>query len=114
LSSTEKKKQEPPYTLKGIPIHGYLTETGDFKWIPHASACGDKEHALEIPKTLEKMSEDKRHVWATRFDEEKAIAVCPIIHEDKDIAQVFAEFFSPYNPSKLRNIERRPGGEGTK
>lgn len=114
MSSTEKKKQEPPYRMKGIPIHAFLTETGDFRWIPDASACSDKEHALEIPEVMVKMSEDKKRVWASRFDLEKAIAVCSIIKEDQDLSRAFAELFSPQDPSKPRNTKQAAGGEGPK
>ena len=114
MSSIEKKKQEPPCIPKWVPINGYVIEGGDFKWILDASACSDKEHALEIPKILAKMSEDKRRVWATRFDLEKTIAVCSIIREDEDVSKAYDEFFDPYNPSKLRNMEKPQGGEGTK
>lgn len=114
MSSTEKKKQEPPYTLKGIPIKAFVTETGDFRWIPDPSACGDKEHALEILEVLTRMSKDKGRVWITRFDGEKALAVCPIIKEDQHLSQTYAEFFSPQDPSKLRNTKQATGGEGPK
>lgn len=62
MSTTEKKKQEPPYTLKGIPTNSFVIQTGDFGWIPHASACNDKEHALAILEVLGKMPKDKRLV----------------------------------------------------
>jgi hypothetical protein len=105
LSNTEKQKKEPPYTIKGIPIHGFVTGTGDFGWIPDASACGDKEHALEILEVLANMSKDKGRVWIDRFDAEKTIPVCPIIKEDQNVSQAYAELFSPQDPSKSRNTK---------
>jgi len=114
LNTVDEKKPEPPYTLKGISHNGFVTETGDFRWIPHLSACGDKEHALEILEILTKMPKDKGRVWIDRFDREKAIAVCRIIKEDQHVSQAFAEFFSPQDPSKLRNTKHVTGGEGAK
>jgi hypothetical protein len=114
MSSKEEKEQKAPYTLKGIPTNNFLIQTGDFGWVPHASACGDKEHALEILEVLAKMPKDKERVWITRLDLEKTLAICPIIKEDQHLSQAYAEFFSPQDPSKLPNTKQATGGEGPK
>jgi len=109
LANHQEKK--PLYSIKGIPLHAYLTETGDFKWIPTPQACADKEDAKTILEVLKKMPEDRRTVWASRLDINETKTTCPIIHKEPDLCEQFDEFCKAYNPSKLRKTKQKKGGE---
>ena len=109
--SEEKTKHEPVYNVKGIPIHAYLIETGEFRWIPTVQACCDKENAKKILEVLKKMPEDRRAVWASRLDTEQAKTKCPIFREEADLCKEFDEFCAAYNRSKLKRADKRKGGE---
>ena len=108
----KRTKQEHVYTVKGVPIKVYLSETGDFRWIPTSPACGDKEHAKEFLEVLQKMPTDRRAVWATRLDAEQAKIACPIINEDPDLCKTFDQLCAAYNKPKLKQIKETNGGEG--
>lgn len=108
----EKNKQEPVYKMKGIPIHAYLIETGEFRWIPTAQACSNKESAKRILEILKKMPEDRRAVWASRIDADQAKRTCPVIPKEADLCKEFDQFFAAYNKPKLKKTtEPRKGGE---
>lgn len=109
--SEEKTKQEPVYNVKGIPIHAYLIETGEFRWIPAVQACGNKENTKRILEVLKKMPEDRRAVWASRLDIEQTKMKCPIISKEADLRKEFNEFCAAYNRSKLKRTDKTKGGE---
>jgi len=111
--SEEKTRQERVYEVKGIPIHVYLIETGEFRWIPTFQACGDKENAKKILEVLKKMPEDRRAVWASRLDTEQAKMTCPVIRKEADLCKEFDEFCAAYNRPKLKETDKRKGGEPT-
>ena len=107
----ERAKSEGIYTVKGIPAKVYLSETGDFRWVPTSPACGDSEHAKEFLEVLQKMPADRRAVWATRLDAEQAKIACPIIREDADLCKTFDQLCAAYNKPKLKQTEETKGGE---
>ena len=78
----EKKKTELPYKIRGIPVHAYVTESGEFRWIPAAQACSDKDNAERILEVLKKMPNDRRTVWASRLDMEQTKKSCPVIRDE--------------------------------
>lgn len=110
-SSEEKTKQEPVYTMDGIPINAYLIETGEFRWIPTAQACGDKEKTKRILEVLKKMPDDRRAVWASRLDIEQTKIRCPIIPKETDLCNEFDEFCAAYNRPNLKRADKGKGGE---
>jgi len=110
--SEEKTKHEPAYKMKGIPINAYLIETGEFRWIPTAQACGDKENTKRILEVLKKMPEDRRAVWGSRLDIKQTKMKCPIIPKEADLCKEFDEFCAVYNRPRLKTTEKRTrGGE---
>lgn len=109
--SEEKTKQEPVYKVKGIPIHAYLIETGEFRWIPTFQACGDRENAKKTLEVLKKMPEDRRAVWASRLDKKQAKMTCPVIRKEADLCKEFDEFCAAYSRSKPERAEKMKGGE---
>ena len=110
--SEEKTRQERVYEVKGIPIHVYLIETGEFRWIPTFQACGDKENAKKILEVLKKMPEDRRAVWASRLDTEQAKTTCPVIRNETDLCEEFDQFCAAYNKPNLKRPDTKaPGGE---
>jgi hypothetical protein len=109
--SEEKTKHEPVYSMKGIPIRAYLSETGEFRWIPAFQACSDKENAKNILEVLQKMPEDRRAVWASRLDTEQAKMTCPVIRSEADLCKKFDEFCNAYNKPKSKAIDQGKGGE---
>jgi len=109
--SEEKTKQEHVYEVKGIPVHAYLLETGEFRWIPTFQACGDKENAKKILEVLRKMPEDRRAVWASRLDTEQAQITCPIIRKEADLCKEFDELCAAYSKPKLKSTDQKNGGE---
>lgn len=111
MDDSQDKKQEPVYTVKGIPIHAYLIETGEFRWTPTSKACGDKQNAKRILEVLKKMPEDRRAVWASRLDTEQTKTRCPIIRKEADLCKEFDEFCAAYNRTKLKKTDKRKGGE---
>jgi hypothetical protein len=112
MSDTEEKtKQEHVYEMKGIPIHAYLTETGEFRWIPTSKNCGDKNQAKTILEVLKKMPEDRRAVWASRLDTDQAETTCPIIRKEADLCKEFDELCAAYNKPKLKRTDQKNGGE---
>jgi len=110
-NSKEKKKREPVYDVKGIPIHAYLIETGEFRWIPTSEACGNRENANKILKVLRKMPEDRRSVWVSRLDAEQTKKMCPVIHEEADLCKEFDELYAAYSKPKLKRTNRAKGGD---
>lgn len=116
VKKTGNKQNDKPkssYHIKGIPLHAYLTETGDFKWIPTSQACVDKENAKTILDVLRKMPEDRRQVWASRLDVNEVRATCPIIKNQPDLCEQFDNLCNAYNPSKLRTAKEKKGGGKT-
>ena len=111
LSNPEETKQEPVYKVKGIPIHAYLIETGEFRWIPTSQACSDKENAEKILKVLKEMPEDRRTVWASRLDKEQAKINCPVINKEVDLCKEFDEFCASYSKPKSERNEKGGGGQ---
>jgi len=112
LSNVEKKtKRERVYEVKGIPIHAYLIDTGEFRWIPTFQACGDRENAKKILEVLKKMPEDRRRVWASRLDMEQTETICPVIRKEADLSKEFDEFCAAYSKPKLKRTDKRKGGE---
>lgn len=106
----EKTQQEPVYSVKGIPIHAYLIETGDFRWTPTSQACGDRENAKKTLEVLKKMPEDRRAVWGSRLDTEQAKILCPVITKEADLCKEFDEFCAAYSAPQVernRQKERR-------
>ena len=108
----EKSKREGVYTVKGVPINVYLSETGDFRWIPTSPACSDSKHAKEFLEVLRKMPADRRAVWAARLDAEQAKIACPIISEDVDLCKAFDQLCTAHDKIKLKQIKETNGGEG--
>ena len=110
--SKEETKQEPVYKMNGIPIHVYLIETGEFRWIPTVQACNNKENAKRILEVLKKMPEDRRAVWASRIDAEQTKMTCPVIRKEADLCKEFDQLCAAYNKPKLKKLtEPREGGE---
>lgn len=107
----ENLKQESVYTVKGVPVKVFLTETGDFRWVPAFSACGDVERAKVFLDVLQKMPPDRRAVWATRLDTEQALNTCPVVRDDVDLHKAFDQLCAAYNKSKLKAAEETAGGE---
>ena len=103
-------KNEPPYSMKGIPINAYLSENGEFKWIPNTTACNNKENTKNILEVLKKMPEDRRAVWAARLDKEQTLTTCPIIQNESDLRKEFDEISTAYNKPKPEKTEK--GGAG--
>ena len=115
--SQEKTKHEHVYYMKGVPIHAYLSETGEFQWVPASQACSDKVNAKSILEVLQKMPEDRRAVWASRLDTEQTKMTCPVIGSEADLCKEFDEFCAAYdkNRRKPKQIAQQPeGGESTK
>jgi hypothetical protein len=112
MSDTEEKtKQERAYEMKGISIHAYLTETGDFRWIPTSKSCDDKNQAKTILEVLKKMPEDRRAVWASRLDTDQAELTCPIIRKETDLCKEFDELCAAYKRPKPKRTDQKNGGE---
>jgi len=109
--SEEKTKHEPAYKMKGIPINAYLIETGEFRWIPTAQACGDKENTKRILEVLKKMPEDRRAVWGSRLDIEQTKMKCPIIRKEPDLCKEFDQFCAAYDRTNLKRTHKKKGGE---
>lgn len=107
----EKTKREEVYEVKGIPVHAYLIETGEFRWIPTFQACGNKENAERVLEVLKKMPEDRRAVWASRLDKDQAKMTCPVISKEADLCEKFDEFCAAYSRSKPEKAEKMKGGE---
>ena len=113
----EKTKNEHAYYMKGIPIHAYLSENGEFRWIPAPVACDSKENTKDILEVLKKMPEDRRAVWGSRLDKDQAKIGCPIIRDDTDICQEFDEFCAACDkngPKPKQIAQQHDGGENTK
>ena len=101
--SQEKTKHERVYYMKGVPIHAYLSETGEFQWVQASQVCSDKENAKSILEVLQKMPENRRSVWASRLDAEQAKLTCPVIGSEADLCKEFDEFCASYNrPARAR------------
>jgi hypothetical protein len=109
--SEDKTKQEPTYEMKGVAIHAYIIENGEFKWIPAAKACDNKENAKKILEVLKKMPEDRRAVWASRLDTAQIETTCPIIRKETDLCNEFDQFCAAYNKPKPKITEQKNGGE---
>jgi predicted class III extradiol MEMO1 family dioxygenase len=111
-NSEEKTKQEHTFEIKGIPVHAYLIETGEFRWVPTAQTCGDKENAKKILEVLKKMPEDRRAVWASRLDTEHTKTKCPIIRTEPDLCKEFDELCAAYNKPKLETPHKKNAHAG--
>jgi hypothetical protein len=111
LDSEEKRKPEQTFTIKGIPILAYLTETGDFRWIPTPQACNNSEQTRQILAVLNDMPEDRKVVWASRLDIAQTKTNCPIINKEDEIRKEFDALSSTYDAAKLRNAKTNKGGE---
>jgi len=126
--SEEKRKQEekPPeenekpkdqvYVMKGIPVHAYLTETGEFRWIPAFEACGDREKAKRIVEVLKKIPADRRAVWAQRLDLDEAKVTCPVIRKEVDLCKEFDELCAAYSKpltNKKSDENVKEGGDSS-
>jgi hypothetical protein len=105
----KKPKTQPPYHMKGIPINAYLSENGEFKWIPHPKACTNKENTKNIIEVFRKMPIDRRNVWASRLDKEQTFTTCPIIQNEPDLHKEFDEIAPALNKPKPEKTEK--GGE---
>lgn len=110
--SKGENKREPVYSVKGIPIHAYLIETGEFRWIPTPQACSNKGNAKGILEVLRKMPEDRRAVWASRLDTEQAKMTCPVIRKETDLCEEFDQFCAAYSRRKLETTQKE-GGESS-
>ncbi len=109
--SNSEKHSEHIYTMKGIPVNAYLSETGEFRWIPASPACSDKIKAKEILEVLKKMPDDRRTVWASRLDPDQIETTCPIIRKEADLCKEFDEFCAAYNRPKQKSTDQNNGGE---
>ena len=107
----EKTKPERAYEVKGIPVHAYLIENGEFQWIPTFQACGNKDNAQRVLEVLKKMTENRRAVWASRLDKEQAKMTCPVIRKDADLCKQFDDFCTTNSRSKSKKAEKKKGGE---
>lgn len=105
--SEEEEKFQPFYKMKGIPVHAFLIETGEFNWIPVQQTCSNSEKAKEILEVLKKMPEDRRAVWATRLDIKQTREICPIIKNEENLSKEFDEFCSTYNKLKTKTSHTR-------
>jgi hypothetical protein len=114
MENSENKQKESKYIMKGLPLHAFLTETGDFRWIPHSDACNSSERARETLQVLKKMPRDRRNVWGTRLDIDKTIAACPIIRQDQSISKEFDEFCEAYDTTNVKNAKPNKKGEAEK
>jgi hypothetical protein len=108
-NAEEKTKKEQAYFMKGIPIHAYLSENGEFRWVPATIACDSKENTKDILEVLKKMPEDRRAVWASRLDRDQTKTSCPILRDNTDICQEFDEFCTAYDKldQKTKKEQRR-------
>lgn len=112
MTNSEEKRTERVYEMKGIPVNAYLMETGEFRWVPASPACANKEKAKEILEVLQKIPEDRRAVWASRFDKKQAEITCPIIRKEADLCREFDEFCNAYSRSKTKGDNQKDrGGE---
>jgi len=110
--STQEKPKEHVYTMKGIPVLAYLTETGEFRWVPAFEACCDTEKAKRIVEVLKKIPPDKRAVWAQRLDLEEAKIKCPVIGSEVELCREFDDLCAAYTkPVGNKVDEKRKGGE---
>jgi len=108
----DEKPKEPVYVMRGIPVHAYLNETGEFRWIPAFEACCDSAKAQRIVEVLRKMPADRRAVWAQRLDLEEAKVACPVISREADLCKQFDDLCTAYTKSLGdRPDEKRKGGE---
>jgi hypothetical protein len=114
MKNIENIQKESAYIMKGLPLLGFLTETGDFRWIPHKDACNSSERARETLEVLKKMPIDRRNVWGTRLDFDKTIATCPIIRQDQDLSKEFDDFCLAYDTSKVKSVKSATKGETEK
>jgi len=109
-----EKPKEHVYMMRGIPVHAYLTDTGEFRWIPAFEACGDKEKAKRIVEVLKKIPADRRTVWAQRLDLEEAKITCPVIRNEVDLCKDLDDLCTAYRrPVGTRPDEKRNGGESS-
>jgi len=109
-----EKPKEQVYVMKGIPVRAYLTETGEFRWIPAFEACGDREKAKRIVEVLKKIPADRRAVWAHRLDLEEAKITCPVIRKEADLCKDFDDLCAAYSkPVGTRPDEKENGGESS-
>jgi hypothetical protein len=105
----EKTKDQQAYYMKGIPIHAYLSENGEFRWVPATVACSSKENTKDILEVLKKMPEDRRIVWTSRLDRDQTKTSCPILRDNTDICQEFDEFCAAYDKPIRKNQEKTKG-----
>jgi hypothetical protein len=110
-NAEEKTKNEQAYFMKGIPIHAYLSENGEFRWVPAAIACSSKENTKDILEVLKKMPEDRRTVWASRLDRDQTKTSCPILRDNTDICQEFDEFCAAYDKLDQKKPRKNNGGD---
>jgi len=109
-----EKPKEQVYVPKGIPVHAYLTDTGEFRWIPVFEACCDREKAKEIVEVLKKIPADRRAVWAQRLDLDEAKITCPVISKEVDLCKDFDDLCAAYSrPVGTRPDEKHKGGESS-
>jgi hypothetical protein len=110
--SESEKHSEHIYTMKGIPVNAYLSETGEFRWIPAPPACSDKTKAKEIIEVLKKMPDDRRTVWASRLDTDQIATTCPIIRTETDLCKEFDQFCAAYSKPKLETPDKKNAHAG--
>lgn len=103
MSNEEQRRPRQSFTIRGIETLVYLTETGDFRWIPASEACKNSERTRRILEVLDSMPEDRREVWASRLDVAQTKANCPIINQEDEIRREFDALGAVYDAAKLRN-----------
>lgn len=108
----DKTKQERVFEIKGIPIDAYLTETGDFRWIPASEGCDCVEKTERILEVLKNMPEDRRNVWASRLDLKETKLTCPKINEKADLCKEFDEICAVYSKPKIQTTNGKRGDKG--
>jgi len=97
--------------MKGIRIHAYLSENGEFRWVPATVACSSKENTKDILEVLKKMPKDRRTVWTSRLDRDQTKINCPIIRDNTDICQEFDEFCAAYDKLDRKKIRENKRGD---
>ena len=108
-SAEEKTKNEQAYYMKGIPIHAYLSENGEFRWIPAAVACSNKENTKDILEVLKKMPEDRRLFGVQGWTETRPRQAAPYSETTPTSAKSSTSSAQPTTTPTRKNQEKTKG-----
>jgi len=89
-------EEQDHYTRPEVNMEVNMGPDGNFSEVLSGPSCLDPKKAREALRILRGLPPDRRAVWVRRLDLEATLKKCPVVRDDPELSQGFADLVEAY------------------